>query len=590
MKLLSQTIRMGQMLVQAGHLTEEQLAEALRRQKSSSKRLGELLVEEQLVSEAVVLQSLSEHLGLPAVKLRPGLIDPLVVDTIDKEMAEQHLIIPMFRVDDTLTVAMAEPQALLVVDDLERATGLRILPVMALAENIREYIKKYYAQNMQLDSFMASLEDAHVEVIEREAIDEDSVIDLSEMADGSPVVNLVNMSIVQAVKEGASDIHVEPDKHSVRIRYRIDGVLHDLMTPPKEWHPAIVSRIKVVGRMDIAEKRVPQEGRIHILIEGREIDLRISSMPTILGEKIVMRILDKNNLQLNLDRLGYDPKMVLKIKRMLAKPYGLFLVTGPTGSGKTTTLYSALDLLRNKERNILTIEDPVEYQLGLVNQIQVHEAVGLSFARTLRSVLRQDPDIIMVGEIRDEETAKVAVQAALTGHLVLSTLHTNDSAGTINRLLDMGIEPYLLASCLVGVIAQRLVRTICPKCKTTYFPEEGVLTEIGWQGPRNRAFHRGMGCSLCHDSGYRGRRAICEVLEVTPALRNLILQRPGANEINEMLSRQRHWWDLKQAGLLCVEQGVTSIDEMMRVCFLDEQEDESAPETPEESVGTDIGA
>lgn len=578
MKLLSQSLKIGEVLVQDKHLTDAQLQEALRRQKSSKKRFGELLVEEGIVEETTMLNCLAEHLGLPAVKLRPGLVDPLVVDAIDKELAEKHLIIPLFKVEDTLTVAMAEPQALLVVDDLERTTGLRIQPVIALAGNVREFIKKYYAQNVKIDSFLASLEDAKVEVIEKEAIDEDGVIDLSEMADGSPVVNLVNMSVLQAVKEGASDVHIEPDKHCVRIRYRIDGVLHDLMTPPREWHAAIISRIKVVGRMDIAEKRIPQEGRIHILVEGREIDLRISSMPTILGEKIVMRILDKSNLQINLDRLGYEQQLVLKVKRMLAKPYGLFLVTGPTGSGKTTSLYSALDLLRNKERNIITIEDPVEYQLELVNQIQVHEAVGLSFARTLRSTLRQDPDIIMVGEIRDEETAKVAVQAALTGHLVLSTLHTNDSAGAINRLLEMTVEPYLLASCLVGVVAQRLIRTICPKCKTTYFPEESLLDEIGWQGARNRAFHRGMGCPLCHDSGFKGRRAICEVLEINVPLRNLILTRPGATEIKEMLKQQGNWQDLKQAGMCCVEQGVTSIEEMMRVCFLEEEEQESIKE------------
>ena len=557
------------MLVQAGRLTEEQLEQALAQQKRSRKKLGELLVEMKLVDEAAVLKCLGQRLGVPAVKLRAGLVDPLIVDTIDKDIAERNLILPMFKVEDALTVAMAEPQALLVVDDLERSTGLRILPVIALAQNIEEFIKKYYARDVKIDSFVASLEEANVELVEKEAIDDHGLIDLSEIADGSPVVNLVNMSIVQAVKEGASDIHVEPDKECVRIRYRIDGALHDLMMPPKEWHAAIVSRIKVVARMDIAEKRVPQEGRIHIFAENREIDLRISSMPTILGEKIVMRVLDKDNLQLNLDKLGYDPEMVVSLKRMLTKPYGLLLVTGPTGSGKTTTLYSALDLLRNSERNILTIEDPVEYQLELVNQIQVHEAVGLTFARTLRSVLRQDPDIVMVGEIRDDETAKVAVQAALTGHLVLSTLHTNDSPGAITRLLNMGVEPYLMASCLVGVVAQRLVRTICPKCKTTYFPEDLVLDDIGWQGPRNRAFHRGAGCALCHDSGFKGRRAICEVLEMTSSLRELILRRPSAEQIKAHM-RQGHWRELKQEGIRCVEQGVTSIDEMIRVCFIEE--------------------
>jgi type IV pilus assembly protein PilB len=571
MRLLAQTIKLGQMLVQQGHLSDEQLQKALARQKTSGKKLGEFLVEEKLADEAAVLNVLSQQLGLPSVKLRPGLIDPLVVDHIDKDLAQRHLIVPMFKVEDTLTVAMAEPQALLVVDDLERTTGLRIRPVIALGSNVAEYIKKYYAQDVRIDNFVASLEDANVEVVEREAIDEGDVIDLSQMTDGSPVVNLVNLSIMQAVKEGASDIHIEPDKSYVRIRYRIDGVLNDLMTPPKEWHAAIVSRVKVIGRMDIAEKRVPQEGRIHIMVEGREIDLRISSMPTILGEKIVVRVLDKNNLQLNLDRLGYSPEMVLSLRRMLAKPHGLFLVTGPTGSGKTTTLYSALDLLRNKERNIITIEDPVEYQLELVNQIQVHEAVKLTFARTLRSVLRQDPDIIMVGEIRDEETAKVAVQAALTGHLVLSTLHTNDSCGAITRLLNMNVEPYLLASCLVGVVAQRLIRTICPKCKTTYFPQESVLDDIGWRGPRHRAFHRGQGCALCHDSGFKGRRAICEVLEMTPALRTQIIERPSADEIRQYLMKGP-WRSLKQEGIRCVEQGITNIEEMMRVCFIEEED------------------
>ena len=557
------------MLVQEGHLSEEQLNAVLARQKSSGKKLGELLVEQQIVSETAVLECLSKRLGLPAVQLRVGLIDPHIVDTIDKETAEKNLIIPMFKVEDTLTLAMAEPQALLVVDDLERTTGLRIQPVIALEANIRAFIKKYYVQNVKLDSFVASLEDTNVEVVEKEAIDEDGIIDLSEMTDGSPVVNLVNMSIQQAVKEGASDIHIEPDKHCVHIRYRIDGILHDLMTPPREWHAAIISRIKVVGRMDIAERRVPQEGRIHVMVEGREIDLRISSMPTILGEKIVMRVLDKSNLQLKLDLLGYEHGMVLALKRMLSKPYGLFLVTGPTGSGKTTTLYSALDLLRNKERNIITIEDPVEYQLELVNQIQVHEAVGLTFARTLRSVLRQDPDIIMVGEIRDEDAAKVAVQAALTGHLVLSTLHTNDSPGAITRMINMGIESYLLASCLVGVVAQRLIRTICPKCKTTYFPEESVLRDIGWDGPSHRAFHRGEGCALCHDSGFKGRRALCEVLEMNAELRDLILNRPSAAEIKNHLM-QGNWHDLKAEGIRCVEKGLTSIEEMMRACFIEE--------------------
>ena len=574
MKLLSQAIRLGQLLIQQGHLTEEQLERALKLQRRDGRKLGELLIDSGMVDDEAVLSSLSHHLDMPSVRLRPGLIDPQIVEVIDKEIAEKHLIIPMFKVDAVLTLAMAEPQALLVIDDLERSTGLHIQPVIALEANIKQFIKQYYAQNVKIDSFVASLDEAQVDIIDTEAIDEDVALDLSEISDGSPVVNLVNVSIMQAVKEGASDIHIEPDKRCVRIRYRIDGMLHDLMTPPKEWHAAITSRIKVLGRMDIAEKRIPQEGRIHIVVEDREVDLRISSMPTILGEKIVVRVLDKSNLQLNLDKLGYSEDMVLAIKRMLSKPYGLFLVTGPTGSGKTTTLYSALDLLRNSQRNIITIEDPVEYQLELVNQIQVHDAIGMTFARALRSVLRQDPDIVMVGEIRDEETAKIAVQAALTGHLVLSTLHTNDSSGAVARLLNMGIEPYLLASSLIGVVAQRLLRTICPKCKTTYFPDESLLETVGWSESRNRAFHRGQGCTLCHDSGFKGRVAIAETLELNRDLRQLILRRPSGTEIRNMLREQGNWRELKDEGLRLVKQGSTSIDEMLRVCFVEEVEDE----------------
>lgn len=574
MKLLSQAIRLGELLIQEGHLTEEQLERALKLQKRENKKLGELLIGAGMVADDEVLSSLSRHLGMPAVRLRPGLIDPQIVDVVDKDVAEKHAIIPLFKVGNVLTLAMAEPQALLVVDDLERSTGLHIQPVIALEMNIRQFVKQYYAQSVKIDTFVASLDEAEVDIVDTEAIDEDVALDLSEISDGSPVVNLVNVSIMQAVKEGASDIHVEPDKRCVRIRYRIDGMLHDLMTPPKEWHAAITSRIKVLGRMDIAEKRIPQEGRIHIVVENREIDLRISSMPTILGEKVVIRVLDKSNLQLNLDKLGYSQEMVLAIKRMLAKPHGLFLVTGPTGSGKTTTLYSALDLLRNSERNIITIEDPVEYQLELVNQIQVHDAIGMTFARALRSVLRQDPDIVMVGEIRDEETAKIAVQSALTGHLVLSTLHTNDSPGAVARLLNMGIEPYLLASSLIGVVAQRLMRTICPKCKSTYFPEESLLETIGWSGSQNRAFHRGQGCQVCHDSGFKGRVAIAETLELTRDLRQLILRRPSGNEIKNLLRGQGQWQELKDEGMRCVKQGITSIDEMLRVCFVEEVEDE----------------
>jgi type IV pilus assembly protein PilB len=342
------------------------------------------------------------------------------------------------------------------------------------------------------------------------------------MVEGSPIINLVNVALLTAIKDKASDIHIEPDKQGTRIRYRIDGTLRDLMKPPPGLHASIVSRVKVIGKMDIAEKRLPQEGRVRIVAEGREIDLRVSSMPTLLGEKIVIRILDKANLRVRLEDLGFRRETLEAFERMLNQPYGLVLVTGPTGSGKTTTLYSALDLIRSPEKNIVTVEDPVEYQLDMVNQIQVHEAIGMTFARALRSILRQDPDIIMVGEIRDEETARVAVQAALTGHLVLATLHTNDAPGAVARLLDMGIEPYLLSSALNGVVAQRLARTVCPSCAAKYIPAETVLHDAGLSDKPGRPFRKGAGCKDCHNSGFRGRAGVYAVMEVGSELRRLI--------------------------------------------------------------------
>ena len=393
----------------------------------------------------------------------------------------------MFKVRGTMTVAMTEPQSLPKIDRLRELTGCKIRTVLALEANIREFIRKYAAGEANIDAFLTSLSEEDVSVIERESVDEGPATDLDKMVAGSPIVNLVNVTLLTAIRDKASDIHIEPEKKGTRIRYRIDGVLRDLMKPPAGMHAAIVSRMKVIGKMDIAEKRLPQEGRVHIVAEGREIDLRVSSMPTLLGEKIVVRILDKANLRVKLEDLGFRDEALAAFKRMLQQPHGLVLVTGPTGSGKTTTLYSALDLLRSPELNIVTIEDPVEYQLDMINQTHVHDAVGLTFARALRSMLRQDPDVIMVGEIRDEETARVGVQAALTGHLVLATLHTNDAPGAVARLLDMGIEPYLLSSALNGVVAQRLARSICPGCATKYYPAEHGIAGCGpgrANGPR----------------------------------------------------------------------------------------------------------
>jgi len=567
--------RIGDALVGHGAITPDQLGRALAQQKSSGGMLGEMLVEQGVISGPTLLQVLSECIGVRGVTLRHGLIDASLLKLIGPDEAQRLTALPLFKVRDTLTVAMAEPQSLPKIDRLRQLTKCRIRPVLALPDNIREYVSKYKGGDVNVDAFLTSLAETDVEVVERESVDDGPVTDLDRMVDGSPIVNLVNVVLLTAVKDKASDIHIEPDKKGTRVRYRIDGVLRDLMKPPQGMHAAIVSRVKVVGKMDIAEKRLPQEGRVRIVAEGREIDLRVSSMPTLLGEKLVLRVLDKENLRIRMEDLGFRVESLAAIKRMLDRPHGLFLVTGPTGSGKTTTLYSALDLLRSPELNILTVEDPVEYQLDLINQIQVQSSIGMDFARALRSILRQDPDVIMVGEIRDQETARVAVQAALTGHLVLATLHTNDAPGAVARLTDMGIEPYLLSSAMVGVVAQRLARTVCPACATKYFPSELELVEAGIADKAGRSFRKGEGCEKCHDTGFRGRLGVYEVMEVTAEVRRLIHRGSAAHEIRDLLRRQGVG-DLRSEGVQLALEGKTTLDEILRVTHSDDDDHRSA--------------
>ena len=564
-------IRFGEALVQEGFLSQEQLTRALAEQRSSGRMLGEMLVAQGVISGANLVHVLARTLGVRGCQLRHGLIDPPLLKLIGAEEAERLAALPMFKVRGTLTVAMTEPQALPKIDRLRQLTGCKIRPVLALEANIREFIKKYAAGETTVDAFLTSLQEQEVEVVERESVDEGPSTDLDRMVAGSPIINLVNVALLTAIRDKASDIHIEPDKKGTRIRYRIDGVLRDLMKPPAGMHAAIVSRVKVIGKMDIAEKRLPQEGRVHIIAEGREIDLRVSSMPTLLGEKLVLRILDKENLRVRMEDLGFRAEALAAFKRMLEQPHGLVLVTGPTGSGKTTTLYSALDLLRSPELNIVTIEDPVEYQIDMINQTHVQESVGLTFARALRSILRQDPDVIMVGEIRDQETARVGVQAALTGHLVLATLHTNDAPGAVARLLDMGIEPYLLSSALNGVVAQRLARSICPACATKYYPSEQELRDAGLSDRTGKAFRKGSGCPQCHDSGFQGRFGIYEVMEVAPELRRMVHRAAPSHELREEL-RRRGCRSLREEGVLMSLDGRSSLDEILRVTHNDDAE------------------
>jgi type IV pilus assembly protein PilB len=579
----------GEVLLSDGLISQDQLSRALSEQRASGLKLGELLVEQGVISGSTLVQSLAKCLGVRGVLLRHGLVDPALLPLIGAEEAEKLVVIPMFRVHDTLTVAMAEPQSLPAIDRLRGLTGMQIRPVLALEANILEFVRKYAGGDVDVDAFLTSLAESDVEVVERERVDEGPTTDLDQMVDGSPIVNLVNVALLTAVKDRASDIHIEPDKRGTRVRYRIDGSLRDLMKPPPGMHAAIVSRVKIIGKMDIAEKRMPQEGRVRIVAEGREIDLRVSSIPTLLGEKLVIRILDKQNLHVRMEDLGFRTEALETFQRVLRMPHGLVLVTGPTGSGKTTTLYSALDLLRSPERNIVTVEDPVEYQLEMINQIQVHESIGLSFGRTLRSILRQDPDIIMVGEIRDEETARVAVQAALTGHGVLATLHTNDAPGAVARLVDMGVETYLLSAALNGVVAQRLARTICKSCSTKYYPSERVLADAGLSHMAGRAFRKGAGCTACHDTGFQGRLGIYELMEVTPEIRRMVYKGCPSHELRETLRRCGQL-NLRDEGVrLAIEQR-TSLEEILRVTHNDDDLPESAskvtatPSVPESGV------
>ncbi|MDD4891698.1 MAG: ATPase, T2SS/T4P/T4SS family [Phycisphaerae bacterium] len=551
----------GEILIEDNIISREQLARALAEQKATGQFLGELLVARGLVSQQQLVKTLARRLGVRGCVLQTGLVDPALLNLVGEDEALHLKALPMFRVRDTLTVAMAEPQSLPAIDRLRQLTNCSIRPVLVLEGNVVEFIKKLASSTNDMTSLLESVSES--ELGEDVTVGEDGLtIDLDKAHEKGPVVNLVHRVILKSIHDRASDIHIEPDVDSTRIRCRIDGVLSDLVQPAGDMHAGIVSRVKVMSRMDIAEKRLPQEGRLRVIAQGRQIDLRVSSMPTLLGEKIVIRILDKANLKVRFEDLGFRPDSLATFQRILRQPYGMVLVTGPTGSGKTTTLYSALDLLRSPEVNIVTVEDPVEYQLDLINQVQVQSNIGMTFARALRSILRQDPDIIMVGEIRDAETASVSVHAALTGHLVLATLHTNDAPGAIARLVDMGVEPYLLSGSLNGVVAQRLVRKVCANCATEYSPDATVLADAGLTGDARHAWTRGAGCDQCHGTGFAGRVGIYEVMEVTPALRTMIHQRLSADEF------RREWQKdggltLRQEGLLLARNGLTSLEEVL---------------------------
>ena len=559
-------IPLGENLVQAGLLTGSDLQEALQQHSSNNCQLGETLLEMGFVDEETLLLFLGQQLGVQAVRLRSGLVDPSVVRFIPRAKAEAFSSLALFYVGGRLTVAMAEPSNLRQLDELERVTKKQIRPVLAMRSAIDRMVAHCYEENFAVDAVTADLDQNSIE-IQADSIDV-SLADVESLTDGSPIINLVNYIIVHAIRQKASDIHIEAGQHSSLVRYRVDGHLREVLRPRREFHSAIISRIKVLAKMDISEHRMPQDGRVHLTVDGREIDLRISTLPTILGEKIVMRVLDRKNVTFYLDRLGMPEAALNKTKALLQRPYGLILTTGPTGSGKTTTLYSAIELIKSIRRNVVTVEDPVEYQLDLINQVQVSNTKTMKFSDALRSILRQDPDVIMVGEIRDSETAAIGIQAALTGHLVLSTLHTNDSFSAITRLLDMGIEPFKLAASLLGVIAQRLVRTICPSCKTNYYPTPEQLDAIRYRGDRRRQFTRGQGCRECYDTGFRGRTGIYEVFAIDREVRELISSNATVDFLRTY-HRQQGYGTLLEEGILLAEAGRTSLEEVIEVAYSD---------------------
>src|SRR5437867_1196720 len=564
--------RLGDLLVAEGLVKQEELQRALAEQKGTTEKLGSVLVRLKLVNEEQLTGFLSRQYGIPSITLSQLDIDPGILRLVPPQIARKYEVLPVKRAANTLTLAMADPTNVFALDDVSFMTNLQVLPVVASQAAIRRAIERNYEnQGAAITEVLTELAEDQVSNVEVVDDDEDSggkvdVFELKESADEAPVVRLVNMVMVDAIQKGASDIHWEPYEKVFRIRFRIDGVLHEMLTPPKRLEAAILSRIKVMASLDIAERRLPQDGRIKLRYNRREIDFRVSVLPTIFGEKAVLRILDKESLKLDLTQLGFDEWSLTQFQAAIRQPYGMVLITGPTGSGKTTTLYSAIHTLNAPDVNIMTAEDPVEYNLKGVNQVQVNEGVGRTFAAALRSFLRQDPDVILVGETRDLETAQISIRAALTGHLVFTTLHTNDCPSTIARLLDMGIPPFLVASSLLLVLAQRLGRKVCRACREPYDADEESLVAYGHvpSGKGKVQFYKGKGCATCNFTGMKGRVAIYEVMPISEELRDAILKNAPTAELRSMAQSQG-MRTLRQAGLMKVLEGTTTVEEVLRV-------------------------
>lgn len=546
-----------------------ELRQAQDEQRRSGQRLGYSLTKLGYIKETDLTQFLSKQYGVPPINLAEFEIDPEVIKLVPEDVARKHHVIPVNRAGASLIVAMADPSNILAIDDLKFLTGYNIEIVVASEVAIEETIENFYQAKVSYDDVLDDFDDAEIEFGDEE--EDLNVVDLEKQSGEAPVVRLVNYVLLSAIKKGASDIHIEPYEKSFRVRFRIDGVLYEEHKPPLKLKSAMVSRLKIMSSLDIAERRLPQDGRIKLKIgKGKEMDFRVSVLPTLYGEKVVLRLLDKSNLQLDMTKLGFDATPLRDFQDAIHQPYGMVLVTGPTGSGKTTTLYSALSELNKVSENISTAEDPVEFNLPGVNQVQMHEEIGLNFAASLRSFLRQDPDIIMVGEIRDYETAEIAVKAALTGHMVLSTLHTNDAPSTINRLLNMGVEPFLVTASVNLIVAQRLARKVCGECRTPVETNPQALIDLGAspEEARQIQLYKGVGCRTCNNTGYKGRIALYEVMVLSDPVKDLVLQGASTAEVKAEAIRQG-MVTLRQAGISKLKEGTTTIEEVLRVTAAD---------------------
>jgi type IV pilus assembly protein PilB len=593
--------KLGEFLVRENLISPQNLREALDYQRQHGGRLSFNLVKLGLVSDDMITAVLSRQYGIPSVNLDFFNIDPSVLSLIPQEVAQKHSVLPLSRVGATLTLGMVDPTNVFAIDDVKFMTGLNVEPVVVAEGSVQQAIAKYYGSSREIELASVSTEEVtlptssngsngsgaitHDDLVSLDSIDfetgqtedvevleDNEEIDLStlsRMSEDAPVVRLVNVLLVDSLRRGASDIHVEPYEKELRIRFRIDGVLYDVMHPPLKMRDALISRIKIMSKLDISEKRLPQDGRIKIKVKvdsrSRELDFRVSTLPTLFGEKVVLRLLDKQNLMLDMTKLGFEPESLIKFQRNISKPYGMVLVTGPTGSGKTNTLYSALQSLNTVQTNIMTAEDPVEFNLQGINQVQMKEQIGLNFAAALRSFLRQDPNIVLVGEIRDFETAEIAIKAALTGHLVLSTLHTNDAPSTISRLMNMGIEPFLVATSVNLIQAQRLIRRVCKDCKQEHQTLTEALIEVGFSAEEAKTLktYKGKGCSTCNNTGYKGRIGLYEVMEITDEIRELILIGASALELRKK-AIDDGMITLRESGLHKIRAGVTTPEEVVR--------------------------